>query len=79
VLCLQDGALSAAAEALALLADSEEFSTFPDRYLENDDTCRALVQWRGTCTLWAEKMVWCTCRCDLTNHPRRQQSCSLPA
>ena len=37
----------AAAEAMALLADSEEFRTHPDRYIEDDDARRAVLTWKG--------------------------------
>lgn len=43
---LPDGDLVAAAEAMALLADSEEFRTHPDHYVEDDDGRRAVVTWR---------------------------------
>ena len=32
---------------MALLADSEEFRTHPDRYIEDDDARRAVLTWKG--------------------------------
>lgn len=44
---LPEGDYQAAAFALAKLADSEEFGTHPDRYVEDDDCRAALVQWKS--------------------------------